>query len=225
MNKDPDFGLFSSQKNRFLLVGKNYDVLKQVQFLTMNHELLYMVNLSGISNYRTNLLTINNCIAVGISTGEKMRIEVDMYVTNPSYRLDANINAVTNEEKQLQNNLILVSDVILLLHAIKHRFISKELSQVEFLERGLKSFKKFVSLVMPDDQQIKSIIDKEIKNKYRVLEIFDSFDTEVFDILLKIDYSKPTAEIKQTLLEKVRSLPMKCYFFRESINMFSKEMM
>ena len=225
MNTDPDFGLFSSQKNRFLLVGKNYDVLKQIQFLTMNHELLYMVNLNGISNYRTNLLNVNNCLTVGITTGEKMRIEVDMYVTNPSYRLSVNDHAVTDNDKRFQTNLLLVHDAVVLLQDIKNRSISKELAQIEFLEKGLKSFKKFVSLVMPGDQQIKSLIDREIKNKYRVLEVFDSFSTEVFEILLKMDYSKPTAEIKQFLLEQVKSIPMKCYFFRESIDRFSKELM
>lgn len=224
MNKDPDFGLFSSQKNRFLLVGKNYDVLKQVQFLTMNHELLYMVNLSGISNYRTNLLTVDNCLAISIATGEKMRIEVDMYVTNPSYRLVVNAHAVTNDDKQSQTNLLLVHDAVVLLRDIKNRSTSKEIAQVEFLEKGLKSFKKFVSLVMPEDQQIKALIDKEIKNKYRVLEVFDSFSTEVFEILLKMDYSKPTVEIKKSLLRQVNSIPMKCYFFRESIDRFSKEL-
>jgi hypothetical protein len=224
MNKDPDFGLFSSQKNRFLLVGKNYDVLKQVQFLTMNHELLYMVNLSGISNYRTNLLSVDNCLAIGIATGEKMRIEVDMYVTNPSYRLSANDHAVTHNDRQCQANLLLVHDVVVLLHDIKKRSINKELSQVEFLEKGLKSFKKFASLAMPGDQQIKSLIDKEIKNKYRVLEVFDSFSAEVFEILLKIDYSKPTADIKKSLLRQVNLIPTKCYFFRESIDRFSEEL-
>jgi hypothetical protein len=225
MKKDPDFGLFSSQKNRFILVSKNYDVLKQIQFLTMNHELLYMVNLSGISNYRTNLLTINNCLTIGVATGEKMRIEVDMYVTNPSYRLIVNNAPVTEEDRRLQSNLLFLFDIILLLQNIKNESITEELSQVEFLERGLKSFKKFVSTVMPRDQQIKSIIDKEIKNKYRVLDIFDSFSTEVFEILLKIDYNKPTSEIRQNLLDQVQSIPMKCYFFRDSINKFSKEIL
>jgi hypothetical protein len=221
--KELDFGLFSSQKNRFLLVGKNYDVLKQIQFLTMNHELLYMVNLSGISNYRTNLLTIDNCLTVGISTGEKMRIEVDMYVTNPSYRLIVNNVPVNDEDRELQENLLFLFDVILLLQNIKNQSFNKEISQVQFLERGLKSFKKFTSTVMPKDQQIKSIIDKEIKNKYQVLDIFDSFSTEVFEILLKIDYNKSVKEIKQNLLNRVQSIPMKCYFFRDCINKFSKE--
>jgi len=223
MKKDPDFGLFSSQKNRFILVSKDYEVLKQIQFLTMNHELLYMVNLSGISNYLTNLLTIDNCLSVGVATGEKMRIEVDMYVTNPSYRLIINTAPVGDEERGLQKNLLFLFNVISLLQNIKNQSLSKELSQVEFLERGLRSFKKFMSIVMPKDQQIKSIIDKEIKNKYRVLDIFDSFSTEVFEILLKIDYNKSTEEIKQNLLDQVQSMPMKCYFFRKSIDKFCKE--
>ena len=223
MKKDPDFGLFSSQKNRFILVSKDYEVLKQIQLLTMNHELLYMVNLSGISNYLTNLLTIDNCLSVGVATGEKMRIEVDMYVTNPSYRLIINTAPVGDEERGLQKNLLFLFNVISLLQNIKNQSLSKELSQVEFLERGLRSFKKFMSIVMPKDQQIKSIIDKEIKNKYRVLDIFDSFSTEVFEILLKIDYNKSTEEIKQNLLDQVQSMPMKCYFFRKSIDKFCKE--
>ena len=223
MTKDPDFGLFSSQKNRFILVSKDYEVLKQIQFLTMNHELLYMVNLSGISNYRTNLLTTGNCLTIGIATGEKMRIEVDMYVTNPSYRLIVNTVPVNDKDLCSQKNLLFLSDVILLLEKIKNQTVGKELSQVEFLERGLRSFKKFMSIVMPKDQQIKSIIEKEIKNKYRVLDIFDSFSTEVFEILLKIDYNKPTNEIKQDLVTQARLIPIKSYFFRESIDKFCKE--
>jgi len=223
MTKDPDFGLFSSQKNRFILVSKDYEVLKQIQFLTMNHELLYMVNLSGISNYRTNLLTTGNCLTIGIATGEKMRIEVDMYVTNPSYRLIVNTVPVNDKDLCSQKTLLFLSDVILLLEKIKNQTVSKELSQVEFLEKGLRSFKKFVSTLMPKDQQIRSIIEKEIKNKYRVLDIFDSFSAEIFEILLKIDYSKPTNEIKQDLVTQAQLIPMKSYFFRESIDKFCKE--
>lgn len=225
MIKDHDFGLFSSQKNRFILVSKNYEVLKQIQFLTMNHELLYMVNLSGIVNYRTNLLTAGNCLTIGIATGEKMRIEVDMYVTNPSYRLIVNKDPVKDEDRQHQRNLLFLFDTIILLQNIKNESISKEHAQVEFLEKGLKSFKKFMSTLIPKDQQIKAIIEKEIKNKYQVLDIFDSFSTEVFEILLKIDYNKPTTEIKKYLYNQVQLIPMKCYFFRESINKFSKELM
>lgn len=211
-----EFALFSSQRNKIMVVSKDHEILKHTQFLTMNTELLYLVSLNGISNYRKNLLTNKNCMTIGIATGEKMRIEVDMYFTNPSYRLITEVAAVTQQDKNYQTNLLFVGEIIKSLKDVKDKVSADTKNQVDILIKGLRGFHRFVELTVPNDPELYKLIEKEISNKKKVLDLFDEFTGEVYNILLKLDYHMPLPEIKKSIADQVAKIPPKCYYFAAS---------
>ena len=62
-----EYALFNSYRNRFIMVDDDYENLKHIQLITMNYELLYLVDLNGIINYRPNLLSNDRCMNVTIA--------------------------------------------------------------------------------------------------------------------------------------------------------------
>lgn len=212
-----EYALFSSARNRIILVDSDHENLKYVQLLTMNHELMYLMDLNGIVNYRSGLLNNERCTSVTVANGEKLRIEIDMYFTNPSYRLVPARTEASPNDLEFQQKMIFLLDFVKKIRNDGDRILHRDLRQVEVLKKGLRIFKKFLAMTLPKDKEIQKFIDREIANKDIPKEILQEFQIEVFRILRELDYSLALDAIKSSISDELDRIPISAYYFNESI--------
>ena len=213
-----EYALFNSYRNRFIMVDDDYENLKHIQLITMNYELLYLVDLNGIINYRPNLLSNDRCMNVTIANGDKLRIEIDMYFTNPSYRLIPSKKPVSQDDLAYQKKIFFLSEFLKETRNKGHHILERDLRQVDHLKRGLRSFKKFMSMTVPGDLRVQEFIDREIVNKDIPKQILEEFQSILFRLLFDQDYSQELCDIKKSLGEKIKAIPVSAYYFSESIS-------
>lgn len=213
-----EYALFNSYRNRFIIVDDDYENLKNIQLITMNYELLYLVDLNGIINYRPNLLSNDRCMNVTIANGEKLRIEIDMYFTNPSYRLIPAKKPASQDDEDYQKKIFFLSNFLKETRNKGYHILQRDLKQVDHLKRGLRGFKKFMSMTVPEDLKVQEFIDREIANKDIPKQILEEFQGILVRLLFDQDYSQSLDDIKGSLREKIRAVPVSAYYFTESIS-------
>jgi hypothetical protein len=218
-----EYGLFSPRRNRFMLISDDHSRLKNIQMLLMQQELLYLVDLGGISNYRRGLFNNSRCMLAGIANGDRMWSEIDMYVTNPAYVIQK-ARPIEDQDRELQEKLLMLESLLICLEKSNQSLIDKESRQYQVIKKSLSEFKKFLSLMIPDDTEVQTLLDREIENKYTPVKSLDEIKKEVFNILFRMDYQKPINEIKKELTKKLSSIPTKYHYFPMVINELRKNL-
>lgn len=212
-----EYGLFSSQRNRFIVVSANYRTLKFAQLLIMKHELLYLLDFTGIYGYRKGVVNNDRCMKISIANGEKMRIEIDVNFTNPGYKL-VPAPEEKHDDQIFREKVIFLCDLIDFVDDNNKKLIANGIKQVEILKRGLDGFKDFLSMVLPEDKKVQHLIDREIANKDVPAEILSEFQSILFRILYSIDWGESLDDIKIEIAKKLDEVPLRAYFFLTAIN-------
>lgn len=211
-----DYALLSTKRDRFMIVSDDHETLKFLQLLIMDYELLYLVSLSGISNYRSGLLNDGRYFKTTLANvGSK--IEIDMYISDPSYRVIPSKQIPTEEDVELREKLSFLTGFIQKITVISDQLLEKNQRQFRSHKEGLEVFKKFLRMTLPNDQAIQNFIDREISNKEITDSVKERLLGEIFSRLKEMDYDLPLARFKETFSEMLDTIPMVSGHFRDAV--------
>ena len=73
-------------------------------------------------------------------------------------------------------------------------------------------------MTVPGDLRVQEFIDREIANKDIPKQILEEFQSILFRLLFDQDYSQELCDIKKSLGEKIKAIPVSAYYFSESIS-------
>lgn len=211
-----EYALFSAGRNRFVISSTEHEKLKFLQLLVMDYELLYLVDLSGISNYRPGLFDDGRCFKTTLANAGS-RIEIDMYISDPSYRIIPVRQEPSDNDIEFKEKLLFLLSFIGEISNISDQLLCQNQKQFENHRRGLEVFKKFLAMTMPEDRSIQDFIDREIANKDVTGSVKERLQGEIFKRLKEMDYNLSLSEFKQLFSTELDTIPMISNHFKEAV--------
>ncbi len=193
----PIYGLLNVADNRFYLIEEDYSAIKLVQHLLVNQYFFSCVEFSSDLPFSRPEMNDRGCskpVTKNSRPDVKFATAVDNYfVDRPIGEGDAN----------LLLNLNFLYKSLVRINYVFDSMAKLEQDHHDLQIKGLKEFKKFITMTMPEDRAGLDIADQEIKMYEEVIHRFDYVKSSIIKALMIPDYSVPIKHVKECLARNI----------------------
>ena len=200
----PYYGLVSPTADRIYVVGEDYQQLKFIQLLLLSSRQISTTTISAVPNYTHGIIDNSVCLNWMISSPWGQHSVLGLAGDFKSRRSDSLIEATSvasDSDFELQKNIMFLQTLVTEINLFFKREVADQIDN-----RHNESLRNFVEILMPEDQDIRRVIDFEIQLVEQYREKINNIKNNFIRTLSTVDYNQPYKLVHKYIAEKIDNI-------------------